>query len=253
MRDTAITAMAILVLTMIPPIAGAVGTTGQRTGYAYELGTDRLLYTEEHHEHREQGRVTRSEVTYRKPDGGVIATKQLNFRRNASDPDFRLENPANGHLEGANQRNDRLRVFFRKTEAHALRERELRAPDNAIIDGGFDRFIENNWPSLIRGDVFERPFLVPSFQRFVDFRIYLERMTDTEVVFIMEPASMLLRIVGDGILVAYDRDSAALRRYEGISNIRDEDGENYEVRVEFPAAGQAGDVVGDSSRDRARR
>jgi hypothetical protein len=250
MRDIGVAVFLALIL--IPLAAESAGTTGQRTGYAYELGTDRLLYTEEHHEQIEQGRVTRSEVVYRKPDGGVIATKQLNFRRNASDPDFRLENPVNGHLEGANQRDDRLLVFFRKTDDHALRERELRAPDNAIIDGGFDRFIENNWTALMQGDVFQRPFLVPSFQRFLEFRIYLERMTETEVVFIMEPASMLLRIVGDGIVVAYDRDSAALRRYEGISNIRDQDGENYEVRVEFPADGRPGDVAGDSSRDRNR-
>lgn len=242
-------AVALLALVLIPLAAESAGTSAQRTGYAYELGTDRLLYIEAHNEYLEQGRVTRSEVVYRNPEGGVIARKQLNFHRNASNPDFRLENQANGHLEGANQRDDRLLVFFRKTEDHALRERELRAPDDAIIDGGFDRFIENNWAALVRGEVFERPFLVPSFQRFLDFRIYLERMTDTDVVFVMEPASMLLRIVGDGIVVAYDRDSAALRRYEGISNIRDEDGENYEVRVEFPAAGQAGEVAGDSARD----
>ncbi|MDZ7840233.1 MAG: hypothetical protein U5R46_05355 [Gammaproteobacteria bacterium] len=251
MRDIGVTVLLALVLTPLPAAAG--GTAEQRKGYAYNLGTDQLLYTEEHHEHLEQGRVTRSEVVYRKPEGGIIARKRLDFRRNASDPDFRLENAVNGHLEGASQEEDRLLVFFRKTEDHALKERKLRAPDDAIIDGGFDRFIENNWTSLMQGEVFERPFLVPSFQRFLEFRIYLERMTDTEVVFIMEPASMLLRFFGDGIVVAYDRDSTALRRYEGVSNIRDKDGENYEVRVEFPAAGQTGDVAGDSSRDRSRR
>jgi len=54
----------------------------------------------------------------------------------------------------------------------------------------------------------------------------------------MEPASLLLRVVGDEILVTYDRASADLKRYEGISNIRNAAGENYEVRVEFPAAGR---------------
>lgn len=94
--------------------------------------------------------------------------------------------------------------------------------------------------------------LLPSFHRFLDFRIYLERKTDTELVFIMEPASMLLRVIADGIVVSYDRDSGALRRYEGISNIRDQDGENYQVRVEFPAAGRSGDVAGGPHRDRRR-
>lgn len=42
--------------------------------------------------------------------------------------------------------------------------------------------------------------------------------------------------LGDEIVVTYDRDDAALRRYEGLSNIRDESGDNYDVRVELPGA-----------------
>ena len=87
------------------------------------------------------------------------------------------------------------------------------------------------------------PFLVPSFHRFIDFKIYRKRQSDTEVTFVMEPASFLLRIVGDGVLVTYNRDNAALKRYEGISNIRDEQGDNYEVRVEFPGAGKAEELA----------
>ncbi len=137
--------------------------------------------------------------------------------------------------------------FF--SDSHDFNEQELRPPEDAIIDGGFDRFIEANWSRLLQGEVFERPFLVPAFQKFLDFRIYLERAGNADVIFVMEPASLLVRLVGGGIVVTYDRDSAALKRYEGISNIRDPDGKNYEVRVEFPAAGRSRDIAGEVKED----
>lgn len=230
--------------------AGTHATTSERTGYAYALDKDMLLYTEKHHESVENGRVVRSVVTYRDPEGQIVATKRLDFSGNAASPGFRLENARNGHLEGAEQRDDKLLVFFRRTTNHDYEEAKLDFPGRAIIDGGFDRFVESNWTRLLQGEVFKRPFLVPSLQRFLDFRIYLERRTDADVVFIMEPASLLLRIVGEEIIVTYDRDNAALKRYEGISNLRDQEGSNYRVRVEFPAAGGSRDTAGAASADR---
>lgn len=211
--------------------------TKERTGYAYKLGSEKLLYTEEHEELSRDGAIQRDTVTYRGAEGRVIATKNLDFSVNPTSPDFRMENSVNGHVEGARQEGKYCVVFFRKTSGDEYREKKIELPDRAIIDGGFDRFIELNWSRLLAGEVFKRPFLVPSFHKFVDFRIYLEKSTDANVVFAMEPASFLLRLVADKIIVTYERDNAALRRYEGISNIRDQDGENFDVRVEFPEGG----------------
>lgn len=235
LRNT--TAMAALALCAAAAPAGAAATTAERTGYAYELGGNALLYTEQHEETLRNGRVTRSVVTYRDARGEVVATKRLDFSRKAISPDFRLENSRNGHVEGARRRGDRVLVYFRKTGDYEYRDERVEPPAGAIIDGGFDRFIEHQWRRLLAGEEFERPFLVPSMRRFVDFRIYLEGRSDADVVFVMEPASLLLRVVGGRITVVYDRESRALKRYEGVSNIRDRAGENYEVRVEFPAAG----------------
>lgn len=206
----------------------------QRIGYAYEAGDDTLLYTEEHKEWKEDGTITKSTVTYRDADGNVIATKDLDFSGDPVNPDFRLSSTFNGHVEGAKQESDRFIVFFRKSREHEYREEEIELPDRAIIDGGFDRFIEMNWGDLLEGEVFERPFLVPSFHKFIDFKIYLEGKDETDAVFAMKPASLLLRLVGAGIKVTYDRNNGALKLYEGISNVRDSSGENYDVRVKFP-------------------
>jgi hypothetical protein len=52
----------------------------------------------------------------------------------------------------------------------------------------------------------------------------------------MEPASLLLRFIGEKITVTYDLGNGSLKQYEGVSNIRDETGDNYRVRVEFRGA-----------------
>jgi len=230
--------MALGALLVVFPFAASAKTV-ERTGYAYRMGGDELLYIEEHREWKRDGMVEKSTVTYKTPAGDVIATKDLDFTSDRTSPEFRLSNVVNGHLEGAKYKGDELVVFFRQTDDHELKEKTIQFPERAIVDGGFDRFIESNWQALLAGKIFRRPFLVPSFYRFVDFRIYRKERTDNEVVFVMEPASFLLRMVGDSVIVAYNRDDAFLRRYEGISNIRDEQGDNYEVRVEFPGAGGA--------------
>lgn len=215
-------------------VSPAGAETLQRIGYAYESGKDKLLYTEEHKEWKEDGTITKSIVTYRNSEGNIIATKNLDFSGDPVNPDFQMSSTFNGHLEGAKQKADHVVVFFRKSRDDEYEEEEIGLPDGAIIDGGFDRFVEINWDRLLAGEVFKQPFLVPSFHRFIDFKIYLEEQNQDESVFIMEPASLLLRIVGGGIKVTYDRDNAALKLYEGISNVRDSSGENYEVRVQFP-------------------
>jgi len=226
--------IAAAALALLPAVAAAIQP--DRTGYAYRPDSSVLIYIEQHDETRLDGRVTRSTVTYRRPEGGVFATKKLDFTADRTGPAFRLENQHHGHVEGARHTQDGLVVFFRKSDDHEYVEERIALPRQAIIDGGFDRFVEANWDALLEGESFTRPFLLPSFQEFVDFRIYLERSGDATVVFVMEPASFWLRLVGGRIEVTYDHDTAALRRYKGVSNIRDENGENYEVRIEFPAA-----------------
>jgi len=235
-----------IALVGLSPLAAQANTI-ERVGYAYAASAegDKLLYTEQHREQVEDGRITRSTVTYEDAEGNTIAVKNLDFSVNPTSPEFRLEGVNNGHVEGAQRKGGDFVVFFRESDGAKYVEEQVPLPNQAIIDGGFDRFIEDNWESLLGGKVFKRPFLVPSFQKFLDFKIYLDRSTDTEAVFVMETASFLLRIVSEKIIVTYNRDNAALRRYEGISNIRDLAGDNYDVRVEFPGADARSTAAGE--------
>ena len=115
----------------------------------------------------------------------------------------------------------------------------MELPPNGVIDAGFDRFIEQHWDSLVGGDVIDREFLIPSQLDFYTFEI--ER-TDSkrvdEIAFELRVKSIFLQMFVSPVLVHYDGRTRALLRYEGISNIRDENGENFDVRIEFPEPNQ---------------
>lgn len=208
-----------------------------RIGYAYDKQTGALLYSETHHEVVNDGRMIKNRVTYKDSSGVVFAEKHIDFERSLTMPDFELVNQENGHVEGVRGDGGRLTVLFRPDSDASTRQASVEMPENGIIDAGFDRFIEQNWSSLVGGAVLEREFLIPSQLDFYTFEISKAGTQPRgEVVFRLQIKSMLLRVFVSPVLVHYDAASRTLLRYEGISNIRDDQGRNLDVRIEFPRA-----------------
>ena len=227
--------------------AGAVHADAiSRIGYAYDKQTGEMLYSETHQEVVRNGRIVENKVIYKDRRGKVFAEKHIDFGRSPTMPDFYLVNVDNGHLEGVRGNDGHLLVHFRSESGANVREASVAMPENGIIDAGFDRFIEQNWSSLVRGDVLEREFLIPSQLDFYTFEISTaETRPPGEVVFRLQIKSMLLQMFVAPVLVHYDAESRTLLRYEGVSNIRDGEGRNYDVRIVFPQ-GHLGSVQSQS-------
>lgn len=210
----------------------------ERVGYAYAAGSGRLLYTEHHQEWWIGDRILRDTVTYRDPQGSVIGEKHVDFRAKQDAPEFLLRNIRTGHSEGARIQSKQLRVSFKKAEDSPLKSDALRLPEGAIVDAGFDRFVEKNWEALMRGDTFVRPFLVPSRLQFFDFRI--RRVDDSSdpgrATFEMVIESPLIRLFAPAIKVVYHAGHRTLLEYDGVSNMRNANGENLDVEIRFDPA-----------------
>lgn len=209
----------------------------ERVGYAYDRKSGEFLYTEAHCETSDSGRITGDTVTYRGPQGTVFAEKRVDFTSDPFMPNFELDNPENGHLEGARESDGKLTIHFRESVNAPLREQSLAPPGSGIIDAGFDRFIEEKWDRLRQDQIFVREFLLPSRLDFLKLRVRRVREKEHDpnsVVFFLESASAILRMFLEPVIVTYDANSGTLRRYEGISNMRDALGNNYDVRIDFP-------------------
>ncbi len=230
-----------LVSTFFSPLAFSDEAIKERVGYAYAAGSETLIYSEHHQEWWKGGRIMRDTVTYRDADGDIIGEKHVDFRSVESAPEFLLRNIRTGHSEGATTDSSKLRVNFRASQGAPVKEEALDLPEGAIVDAGFDRFVENNWEALMRGDTFVRPFLVPSRLQFIDFRI--RRIDDgsepESATFEMAIDSALLRFFAPAITVVYDTRDRTLLEYDGVSNIRDAGGENLDVEIRFDPSGGA--------------
>ena len=226
-----------MVATVVASIAisSAQAEVSERVGYAYDKQTGAFLYSETHREVQEDGRVVTNTVSYRDDAGKVFAEKHIDFQRSLTMPDFHLVNAENGHVEGARGADEQLNVHFRQFSDSDVRSASVETPQNGIIDAGFDRFIELHWDSLVAGDVIEREFLIPSQLDFYTFEVERAKTESLDdFAFELRIKSMFLQVFVQPVLVHYDSRTRSLLRYEGISNIRDREGENFDVRIEFP-------------------
>jgi hypothetical protein len=118
-----------------------------------------------------------------------------------------------------------------------LRAEPLAAASPLVADAGFDEFVREHWDSLERGTVSKVPFVVPSLQQSVNFRVRKVDETrldgDVASVIRLSLAGPLGWFVPD-IDVSYRKHDRRLLRYRGTTNIRDTAGELLKAQIDFP-------------------
>lgn len=228
-------------------IAGAVPDAAleRRVGHAYSLATGEKLYREIHKPDVDSGELVGDEVVYRAPDDRVIARKRVDFTERAIAPAFRLTDRRTGYVEGLEWPDpDRAALLRREGEEAAMERVEIDAPADLVADAGFDVVIYRRLDELKAGDELKFPFAAPG--RLDTYNYRLRKVDEGRVLgepaitIRFEPQSAVLRWLVDPIDVAYQRDTGALLRYEGVSNLPNPDGEgNYRVRIDFPPEGRS--------------
>ncbi len=208
-----------------------------RIGYAYDKQTKQLVYTEDHYENYVDGLILTSRVIYRDPSDKIIASKTVDFTNNKFMPEFALQNTENGHKEITRYVQSEYEVLFSKKETESEKQASLNYPDDGISDAGFDNFIIKNWQQLAAGEVFKRDFLIPSMMDFIKFRIYQYEVIDEEGESLrlinIEPDNFLIRAFAGTTKLYYEKDKPKLKMFDGVSNMRDSNGENYKVTIRY--------------------
>jgi hypothetical protein len=229
-----------LALAWLAAVGPASATLTFEEGLARDPKDNSLLYREQHLMRKQDGRLTDRLVLYRCPDGTAFARKQLDYRGAAMAPAFRLEDARTGYAEGLERSGAGETVFVREGPGAAEQQAPLEAASAPrVVDAGFDEFVRANWNALLSGETVPLEFAVPSRLEGIRFKVY--RVQSDEVG--AEPAEVfrlrlggLLGWIAPHIDVAYGRDTQRLLRFEGLSNLREDDGEGQLVaRIEFPA------------------
>lgn len=209
-----------------------------RKGYAYDIDSGKQLYVEVHNETWKGDFMQRDRVQYFFPDGTLFANKTVDYGENPQVPDFELQNIVTGHYESAKKKDEQYEVSFQEKQSDKRKTALISLPDQAVSDAGFDRMIELNWEILTSGQSISKDFLVPSMKRFVTFRIEQGQVVNQGDQryrkIVMQPKNFFIRLAAGKIILKYDFDAPRLRKFEGVSNMRDERGNNYRVNIFYP-------------------
>jgi len=204
-------------------------------GIAYDPDEGDVLYSENHYLLMDTaGLPTERVVLYRCPEGPAFARKVMQIGGNELRPSFEMTDARLNYIEGYDRGQDSDLVYVQR---QGERESEmLQVGKEAVADAGFDAFVRQNWDELQSGDSVRFEFLVPSRLSVMDFKVY--KLRDERVA--GNPASTfrlnLSGVLGwfvSGLEVTYRDSDRALLRFEGLSNVRDPDGDNYIARIEF--------------------
>jgi hypothetical protein len=209
-------------------------------GTAVDADDGRVLYHESHFVALEGERVAERLVLYRCADGTPFARKRVAPLFDSPWlPEFDMTDARLGYREGVDADGTSVQVFVQEAAEKSMERETLReVPPDLVGDAGFDSFVRDHWEQLVAGETLRFNFLVPSRLGYLAFKVRQigeERIGDRPVRVFRLALGGLLGLVVSGIDVAYDSESRILMRFEGLSNVRDAEGDNYVARIDFPA------------------
>ncbi len=209
-------------------------------GLARDLDSNRLLYREAHLIRREGARTLERLVLYRCPNGVAFARKRVDYRGSAFAPEFDMVD-VRGYREGLRREGGQTLLWTGTKAAKALAA--TKSP--LVADAGFDEFMRQQWAPLTAGRPQPLAFAVPAYGRSLPLKVRStgtlardgDRLHRFELRF-----DGLLGLVASTIRVEYDTQDQRLRRFTGLTNIRDAGGEQIEAEIDFPQPPRAADA-----------
>lgn len=208
-------------------------------GYAYDLDTNKYLYTEVHVQRYQGDHWLGGTQTYYAPNGTEIGQKVLDFSEDPYIPLYRLDLKNIHYSEGINKITADRVYMFRQDSGEASPQRgSVKRKKNMAADSGFDTLIKAHFALLLRGKSFEFPLVVAG--KLSDYNFTVSRLKDgtfegkKAVRFKVGLSSMLHYIIGKPLILTYDPQTKKLLEYRGISDLYNpKTHEPYHVRIDY--------------------
>ncbi len=211
-------------LSLLFAVSSASAETLRFYGYAFDLKSNRYLYTEVHEQELDaQGKWVGGKVSYILPDGSSMGSKTLDFSADPFVPVFRMDLPLSGYSEGITSNADPI-VVQRQEKGKKLESESIKRDGPTCADAGFHSFLLAHFDQLMKGDRINLRLVAAG--SLDQFKFRARRIEDTTfegkpaVRFYVEPDS-LLRFVVDPLELTYDEQTRQLLEYKGMSNVVD--------------------------------
>jgi hypothetical protein len=206
-------------------------------GYAYDLKSNKYLYTEVYEQLYKGGQWNSGRIRFYSPEGKQIGDKTLDFSANPYIPTYRFEIPAEHYVEAITAVG-KSEVKLQKTSDGKTSDKTVEADATTAGDSGFHNYLVAHFDTLMKRETLAFNFIVAGNLDRYKFRAH--RIDDgqfegrTAARFVVEPDS-LLRYLVSPLQLSYDPDSKKLLEYRGISNVHDPaTGKAYNARIVYP-------------------
>lgn len=198
-----------------------------------------LLYREQHLLRLRDGALTARVVVYSCPDGRPFARKLLRYDASPLVPDLQFEDRRSGVRQSLRNQNGRLSLEARDVHHGRPVSANLAAETGLVADAGFDEFIRRSWDALVAGQPVAFRLLLLTDGSVVNLRatrVGSELLSGEPVERFRVSLSGLLGLIAPDIEVYYAVRDHVLRRFSGVTNLRDEGGKPVRATIDFPAA-----------------
>jgi hypothetical protein len=229
-------------------------------GYAYDLETNELVYTE----HHTYINTLLHAVHYKETSGAIFATKEINYKHSYFAPDFIQQNSRNSEKINIKRKSQRdgengieYLIQYQENSKEDLEKETIDFSPKLIIDAGFDHFIPQNWQALSDGKKLTIDYLIPSRQDYYELTIKKETCKtnnrsrpknqpslgfESEHCFSISTSSFFIGLFSSQLELTYgkkkdsegnNRNNIKLISFQGRSNISDSEGNYQDVNIVY--------------------
>lgn len=194
-----------------------------------------IAYYEKHTVVYDEDIVIKSLTEYIDPEGRVIGSLRSDFTHSLSAPDFILRDGRNKSFQGLHWEQDKVEMFSRETEKAKVATKALtKNQRDVLISGpGLNYFVANNLKQIIQQDGMDFKYIIPGRLEAFDFNIKPLAYDSERAEFEVKIKSWLMRIFSPRLKLIFDVKKKRLLSFEGLSNIRDGEGEMMSVDIQY--------------------
>jgi hypothetical protein len=207
-------------------------------GYAYDLQTNKYLYTEVHEQHVTDDHWISGTIDYFTPEGKHFGHKSLDFHKDQILPAYRYEQFDLGLVEGITDNGDPIQMVIKKPGKDEKTCSTAKKP-MFTADSGFHMLIRAHFAELMKHETVKFSFVAAT--ECDHFRFKMFRIDDTTfqgkpaIRLKVQPATLLTFLV-DPLILTYDPSTMELLEFRGISNVHDpKSGKAYVTRIAYYA------------------
>jgi hypothetical protein len=193
----------------------------------------KLEYVECHRVGHENGKIIGSRTVYYDPDNEKIGEMISEYSHGPQFGSYDFRDIRGQYQDGAKVEVDHIQLFRKESPDNDMEATYIPRESDQIVGQGFHQFVVHNLEPIAQGKIFHVRLILPSRLDQYKFRIRKRKIVGDTLYIRLEVDNWLLRLLAPHMDVEYDLKTARLKRYEGVSNLKDASGKHKKVTITY--------------------